>query len=170
MIRLTEVGDVSKEQFEERFAQLRRTKNTYFVFVIEDITKQRIIGAATLLVERKFLRNCGKCGHIEDVVVDSSYRGKQLGLRLVELLKGVAKTLGCYKVVLNCSPKNIPFYEKCGFEKHEVQMAMYFPKQEVAERASAAPSTSTALPTHIARYVEAQVVEPTSPSKHAARL
>lgn len=29
---------------------------------------------------------------------------------------------GCYKVILDCSEENVPFYEKCGLIKKEVQM------------------------------------------------
>ena len=29
---------------------------------------------------------------------------------------------GCYKVILDCSEENVPFYEKCGLTKKEVQM------------------------------------------------
>lgn len=46
-----------------------------------DEEKGRIIAAATLLLEHKFIRNCGTAGHIEDVVVDSTYRGLKLGAR-----------------------------------------------------------------------------------------
>ncbi len=46
-----------------------------------DTEKQKIVATATLLVELKYIRECGKAGHIEDVVVDSSYRGMRLGQR-----------------------------------------------------------------------------------------
>lgn len=29
---------------------------------------------------------------------------------------------GCYKVILDCSEDNVPFYEKCGLTRKEVQM------------------------------------------------
>jgi glucosamine-phosphate N-acetyltransferase len=34
----------------------------------------------------------------------------------------VARNEKCYKVILDCSQENIPFYEKSGFRKHEVSM------------------------------------------------
>ena len=39
-------------------------KDTYFVVVIEDISKGKIIGAATLLIEKKFLHDAGKVENI----------------------------------------------------------------------------------------------------------
>jgi glucosamine-phosphate N-acetyltransferase len=90
-----------------------------------DLDASRIIASATLLVELKFIRNCGKCGHIEDVVVDSSYRGQRLGLRVIEALIEAAKEAGCYKVILDCSEHNAAFYSKCGLEKKEIQMVRY---------------------------------------------
>ena len=42
--------------------------------------------------------------------------------RMIECLKQIAKAMNCYKIILNCSEKNIKFYEKCGFELKEVQM------------------------------------------------
>ena len=42
-------------------------------------------------MELKFIRGCAKCGHIEDVVVDSSYRGLRLGLRVIEALMAAAQ-------------------------------------------------------------------------------
>uniref|UniRef100_T1IRR5 Protein transport protein SEC23 n=1 Tax=Strigamia maritima TaxID=126957 RepID=T1IRR5_STRMM len=74
---LTQVGDVSKQQFQERFNQMKAAKN-YYVLVIEDRITERVIGAATLLVELKFIHSCALKGYLEDVVVAQSYRGKQL--------------------------------------------------------------------------------------------
>lgn len=90
-----------------------------------DLDKKKIIATATLLVELKFIRNCGKCGHIEDVVVDSTYRGQRLGLRVIEALMDAAKEAGCYKVILDCSESNATFYQKAGLTKKEIQMVRY---------------------------------------------
>ena len=55
------------------------------------------------------------CAHIEDVVVDNMYRGNRTGKLLIEELIKIAKHYKCYKVILDCSKENVPFYEKCGF-------------------------------------------------------
>lgn len=85
-----------------------------------------ILATAALLIERKLLRGGGLVGHIEDVVVDEKARGKRLGKLVVEKLSEIAKEQGCYKVILDCSEDNAGFYERCGFEKKEIQMARYF--------------------------------------------
>ena len=45
-----------------------------------------------------------------------------------------AREAGCYKVILDCSDSNVKFYEKCGFQKKEVQMV------RLQKRNSYAPS------------------------------
>lgn len=123
--QLTKVGDYDEATFLARFEEMRKRSDTYKVAVIEDLDKQQIIATATLVVELKFIRGCAKCGHIEDVVVDSTYRGLRLGLRVIEALMAAAQDLGCYKVILDCSEDNVPFYEKCGLVRKEVQMVKY---------------------------------------------
>ncbi|TFY59054.1 hypothetical protein EVG20_g7929 [Dentipellis fragilis] len=62
----------------------------------------------TLFLERKF-----------------GMQGKKLGIRIIQALSGISESRGSYKTILNCSDANIPFYEKCGFEKKENEMAKY---------------------------------------------
>lgn len=107
---------------------MKQCKDTYFVKVIEDTDKNVIVGSATLLIEQKFIRSCGLCGHIEDVVVDSQQRGNNLGKLLIDALKELAIQKKCYKIILDCNEQNVPFYEKCGFTKTEFMMR-YPPKK-----------------------------------------
>jgi glucosamine-phosphate N-acetyltransferase len=95
----------------------------YCTFVCEDtpdISLQphlisKIIGTASVLIEHKMLHYGSKVGHIEDVVVANRTRVKGIGRTLVEKCVEFCKTNNCYKVILNCSNENIPFYENCGF-------------------------------------------------------
>jgi glucosamine-phosphate N-acetyltransferase len=58
--QLTVVGDVTKVSFEERFDWLFPKHNdTYFIIVIVDRAKDKVVGSATLILERKFLRSTG---------------------------------------------------------------------------------------------------------------
>jgi len=74
-----------------------------------------------LLVEPKLY---DPLGHIEDVVVNSEYRGKWYGKIVIETLVRLSKEKGCYKTVLDCLPKNIAFYKVCGFSKEGSEMVL----------------------------------------------
>jgi glucosamine-phosphate N-acetyltransferase len=52
---LTTVGDITKEQWEERYDWIARQDGSYFILVIEDTTASppRIVGTGGLLAERK---------------------------------------------------------------------------------------------------------------------
>nr|XP_022329013.1 glucosamine 6-phosphate N-acetyltransferase-like [Crassostrea virginica] len=131
LTHLTKVGDISREQFEERFNLMKAQPGLYHTVVIEDMTTNQIIGSATLVKEMHFIRQCASRGRIEDVVVNGSYQGKQLGKLLVDVLTLLSRRVGCYKVSLECLDKMVPFYSKFGYVKEEGQNYMcrrYEPK------------------------------------------
>jgi glucosamine-phosphate N-acetyltransferase len=49
----------------------------------------------------------------------------QLGKKVIEFLADHAYSMGCYKVILDCSLDNKALYEKCGFKQKEVQMVKF---------------------------------------------
>lgn len=61
--QLTDVGDISESQFLSQFHRMK-LGGDYFVTVIEDTRKEEIIGSATLVIEHKFIHECGSvCFH-----------------------------------------------------------------------------------------------------------
>lgn len=124
--QLTVCGSISDEAFDKRFNEVAKYGDDHLICVIEGRDSGKIIATGSVFIEKKFIRNCGKVGHIEDVVVDSNVRGKNLGKKVVEFLSDHAHSMGCYKVILDCSSENMPFYERCGFKKKEIQMVKYF--------------------------------------------
>lgn len=56
---LTSVGPQSRATFLDRFNYMKQHNDTYFVIVIEDTKKGVIVGAGTLVIERKFIHNNG---------------------------------------------------------------------------------------------------------------
>ena len=68
------------------------------------------------MIERKFIHNCATRGLIEDVVITEKYQNKGLGKFMIQTKIELAKSLGCYKITLNCNDgKSKTFYEKFGF-------------------------------------------------------
>ncbi|XP_077994172.1 glucosamine 6-phosphate N-acetyltransferase-like [Glandiceps talaboti] len=116
LTQLTVVGDVSREQFLARYNQMKACPDTYYIVVIEDTSTGKIVGTGSVIKEQKFIRACGARGKMEEFVVDSAYRGKQLGKLLFETLFLLANEIDCYKCSLTCKPENIAFYEKFGFK------------------------------------------------------
>ena len=85
------------------------------IFVAIDKQTSEVIGATTLLVEQKFIHSGGKAGHIEDVVTRKGFEGLGIGSALINHALHFAKTVGCYKVVLDCSDTNIRFLSENRF-------------------------------------------------------
>ena len=53
------LSTITRNQWEERWSQLKAASG-YFVVVVEDVAEERVVGAATLLVEKKFIHQCGQ--------------------------------------------------------------------------------------------------------------
>lgn len=112
--------------FQDVVNQVPKVYYTIVLCTTEDATpKSRIVGVATLLVERKLLRGGSVAGHIEDVVIAPSHQGQKLGKVLIDACVSLASRLGCYKVILDCERRNVGFYEKCQFIEKGVEMKMY---------------------------------------------
>lgn len=94
---LTQVGDVTLEQWNERYDYMAKRNDAYYLLCICD-GEGRVVATGALIVERKFIHNLGLVGHIEDIAVEKNQQGKKLGLRMIQALDFVAKGVGCYKV------------------------------------------------------------------------
>lgn len=123
--QLTVAPKMSKKKFVKRWHQMR--EGPEFTYVLENEEKTKIIATATLVVERKFGRNLGLSGHVEDVVVDEKNRDSGLGKVMIDAMSIISRNhVKCYKTILDCSAENVQFYEKCGFGAKEIQMAKYY--------------------------------------------
>ena len=116
---LSVVGNLSDAKKLEIFQDFE-TNPCYNIFVAD--VGEEVVGAITLLVERKIIHEGGLVGHIEDVAVKKGCEGRGIGKRLVLRALKEAQGHGCYKVILDCSEDKVSFYEKCGFHRYEVCM------------------------------------------------
>uniref|UniRef100_A0A673BWN1 Glucosamine 6-phosphate N-acetyltransferase n=1 Tax=Sphaeramia orbicularis TaxID=375764 RepID=A0A673BWN1_9TELE len=100
--QLTQTGDVTPEQFTKKFEHMKKTGD-YYVVVVEDTTLGQIVATATLITEHKFIHSCAKvhCNPINDIF---------------STLLLLSKKLDCYKITLECAPKNVAFYQKFGYK------------------------------------------------------
>ncbi|XP_076748764.1 glucosamine 6-phosphate N-acetyltransferase [Xylocopa sonorina] len=136
LTQLSEVGNISREQFLNRFHMMRST-GSYYIVVIEDINTGKIIATSTLVVEQKFIHNCALRGRLEDVVVNNEYRGKHLGKLIVKIILQLSRYLRCYKLSLDCKDRLIPFYESLGFKREPTNanfLNIRFPIETTAEQ------------------------------------
>ncbi|KAH0369420.1 acyl-CoA N-acyltransferase, partial [Aureobasidium melanogenum] len=122
---LTWIGSITEAAFQERFDWMAtKGKDWYYCIVIDD--GSRIVATATMIVERKFIHDFTMVAHVEEVCVSASEQGKGLGLTVIQALNAIAKDLGVGKLILNCSEKNIKFYEKCGYSIAGQQMELKY--------------------------------------------
>ncbi|CAF0997636.1 unnamed protein product [Adineta steineri] len=121
--QLTDCGTVTYDDFKKRFNQMKQCPNTYHILVIEDINNDKqIVGTATLVCEKKFIRQLGIRGRIEDVCVHDRCRGQQLGKLLINLLTQFAREkCDCYKISLECKDHLVTFYQQFGYNHEDKQ-------------------------------------------------
>ncbi len=113
------VPDTAKGK--KQFKRINKNERHYIYVALDKETKE-VIGATTVFIEPKFIHDCGQLAHVEDVVVRPGYEGQGIGRALMERAITTAKKEDCYRVLLDCSDTNIPFYEKLGFHKRGNEM------------------------------------------------
>ena len=87
------------------------------------IYENRVVAYGSIVIENKIRGDIA--GHIEDIVVDNSVRGKMVGVKLVKELVDIGKSKSCYRITLFCDKKLIKFYERNGFKVNNVIMKKY---------------------------------------------
>ena len=82
--------------------------------------KSKIIAYGSIVIENKIRGE--KAGHIEDIVIHTDARHKDVGTQLVKNLIKIAKLNECYRISLFCKENLKGFYEKNGFEVNNIIM------------------------------------------------
>jgi glucosamine-phosphate N-acetyltransferase len=121
---LAELGKVELTAPEVANVFQGRVRTGVRTFVARDGDK--VIGTASLILEQKFYHRGGHAGHIEDVSIHRDYQGRGVGAALVRHAIEEARRLGCYKVILNCDDRVMPFYVRLGFHRHSNGMRLDF--------------------------------------------
>ncbi|HET7146874.1 MAG TPA: GNAT family N-acetyltransferase [Candidatus Nitrosopolaris sp.] len=119
---LTEVGKIRDDPEKAKKVLQEIRSNPFFKVFVAVKKDGEIIGSNTLLIEQKFIHNGGRVGHIEDVATKKGYEGMGIGRALLGLSLRFAAHMKCYKVILDCSEKNVPFYIKIGFKNCGLSM------------------------------------------------
>ena len=70
---------------------------------IVGIYDNKIVAYGSIVIENKIRGDIA--GHIEDIVVDTSVRGKMVGVKLVKELVDIGRSKGCYRITLFCDEK-----------------------------------------------------------------
>ena len=121
---LTRICEIYSQHFGHTEAPARQWWNilednniTYIVVEADD----RVVGVSSMITINKLIRSGNRIALIEDVAVDKSSTGMGIGSIMIEYLQKLAVERNCYKTILNCSKKNVGFYERLGFYKKEIQ-------------------------------------------------
>ncbi|KAJ8132304.1 hypothetical protein O1611_g1319 [Lasiodiplodia mahajangana] len=125
---LTWVATPTESEFQQLFNEMTEALGTYYFVVIEraDSGGRHIVGTGALVVERKFIHNHGKVGHIEEISIAQEHHRKGLGRVMMRTLDSIATEVGCYKCILNCDSSTEEFYVKCDYHNSGIEMSRYF--------------------------------------------
>lgn len=82
-----------------------------------------VVGTYALLVMDNLAHRGAPSAIVEDVVVDGNRRGRGIGAAMMREAMSIARSRGCYKLVLNSNRLRHDahrFYRNLGFERHGV--------------------------------------------------
>jgi len=117
---LTDALDVSMDVFLENLEKINHMGS-----IIICLDGDRIVGSGTVIIEPKMIHAGRSVGHIEDIVVDTEYRGLGIAREILNRLAEVSYRNNCYKVILDCADELVGFYSKMDFVRKGSQMAHY---------------------------------------------
>jgi glucosamine-phosphate N-acetyltransferase len=119
--------DISNNEYAKNILQKIKMNSLHKIFIAEDDSNGKVVGTTTLLIEPKFINKGMQVGYIEDVSIRKEYEGLGIGSKLVTYATNYAISReGCRKVLLYCSEKTKPFYEKLGYQLAKDAFVMKF--------------------------------------------
>ena len=87
------------------------------------VYQNQIIAYGSIVLE--YTIRGGISGHLEDIVVDSKFRHRKVGIELIKRLVEIGEQKGCYRLTLFCKESLTNFYSKNGFEVNNVVMKKF---------------------------------------------
>jgi GNAT superfamily N-acetyltransferase len=125
--QLTQATDISDQLFINNINTIFISGLIYIAYICNPYDDDfEIIASGTIFIEPKIIRGGRSVGHIEDIVVLSTYRGLGLSKNILNEIKNYGYKNNCYKLILDCYDELCPVYEKIGFEKVGNQMSLYY--------------------------------------------
>lgn len=125
--QLSESPLINDNDFVKKINDINSIDGTIFILFFGDINENnfRIVASGTILIEPKIIHN-SFVGHIEDIVVDTSFRGHGLAKNILSRIKDYSfNQRNVYKIILDCNEELVQFYNKNDFTVKGVQMAKY---------------------------------------------
>jgi len=90
---------------------------------IVGVYNDKVIAYGSIVIENKI--RGGIAGYIEDIVVDKSVRGKNIGIKLIKELVKIGSNNNCYRITLTCKQNLINFYQKNNFKVDNIAMKLH---------------------------------------------
>ena len=121
-----EKQNAAVETIRQVFDEIIAPPNNHFLVIEKD---GLVLGTVFLQIVPNLAHNARPWANIENVVVDSRYRGQGLGRLLIEHTLAICREAGCYKVQLMSSNKRKEahqFYRSMGFKDAALGFRIYF--------------------------------------------
>lgn len=90
---------------------------------IVGIVNNKIVAYGSIIIENKIHGSIS--GHIEDIIVDNSFRGLGIGENLIYHLVKIGESKKCYRITLFCKENLVDFYGKNGFVINNIAMKKF---------------------------------------------
>ena len=87
------------------------------------VINEKVITYGSIIIENKIHGSVS--GHIEDIVVDSNFRGLGIGEKLINQLVEIGESKKCYRITLFCKEHLVDFYSKNGFTVNNLTMKKF---------------------------------------------
>lgn len=119
---LTDTPPLPVSELQALIARINRQDGHIFVYLSEE----RVVSAATILVEQKIIHGGCLSANIEEVATKKGCEGRGYATKVLAHMVAYARKRGCYKIVLHCKAGLESFYNKAGFQTRGLHMGVYF--------------------------------------------
>ncbi|MEA4824727.1 MAG: GNAT family N-acetyltransferase [Clostridiaceae bacterium] len=101
--------------------KLARFEKDSLYHLLVGVVEGKIVSSVTLVVIENLTHGVRPYAVMENVVTHPDGRGRGYATALIAHAAGIAKEMGCYKIMLLTGSKQestLRFYERCGFDRY----------------------------------------------------